>query len=85
MSDKMKHPISVCGVPRNVSPHSHLKIPLWWHSIEGINWSKLGEVCTKAQLEDAISQSAGQHLPNGLLPALDPGDVLVLALRGILD
>ena len=33
----------------------------------------------KMPIEDAISQSLNQKLPNGLLPALDPGDVLILA------
>ncbi len=79
MPDQSAPPIPVFGVPRNVRPVPQIKIPLWWHALDGIGWKERGEVCTKTQLEDAILQSAGQHLPNGLLPALDPGDVLILA------
>lgn len=85
MPDQSAPAIPVFGVPRNVRPVPQIKIPLWWHALDGIGWKERGEVCTKTQLEDAILQSAGQYLPNGLLPALDPGDVLILALRGVLD
>ena len=79
MPDQSAPPIPVFGVPRNVHPVPQIKIPLWWHTIEGINWNELGKICTLKQIEDAIFQSQNQRLPNGLLPALDPGDVVILA------
>lgn len=79
MLEQKKQPIPVFGVPRNVRPVPQIKIPLWWHTIEGINWNELGKICTVKQIEDAIFQSRSQRLPNGLLPALDPGDVVILA------
>lgn len=71
------NPLPVAGTPASVSPNLQMPIPLYWKHDEGINWSK-GEAVTKAQLEQAITQSKGQQLPNGILPALDPGDVVVL-------
>lgn len=79
MPDQKKQPLPVFGVSQKVHPVPQIKIQLWWHASEGVNWNGIGEVCTLKQIEDAISQSAGQRLPNGLLPALDPGDVLILA------
>lgn len=78
MAAQSELPIPVFSVPKNVQPVPQIKIPLYWHSAEGINWSKLGEMCTLGQIEEAIFQSANQRLPNGLLPALDPGDVVIL-------
>jgi hypothetical protein len=68
-------PIPVFGVPAVVNPNRHLLIPLYWHPQEGINWV-VGQVVSKQQLEDAITAAAGLRLPNDLLPALDPGDVI---------
>lgn len=42
-----------------------------------INWSE-GELVSKIQLEAAIEKSGGLRLPNGILPALSPGDVVAL-------
>lgn len=79
MTKQREIPISVFGVPQYVNPQSYIKIPLWWHATGGINWNELGEVCSLRQIEEAILQSANQHLPNGLLPALDPSDIVLLA------
>ena len=75
----MSKPIPVFGVPKCIQPDLHIKIPLWWHPLEGVNWCGQGEVCTRVQLEEAILKSAGCYLPNNPLPALDPGDCLILA------
>ncbi len=79
MTKHKQIPIPVFGVPQYVNPQFHMKIPLWWHAVEGVNWNKSGEICSLKRLEEAILQSADQHLPNGLLPALDPGDLVLLA------
>lgn len=73
-----KVPIPVFGETKYVRPARHMTIPLWWDAIEGINWRAVGVKCTKIQLQEAIQKSAGQQLPNGLLPALAPGDVIEL-------
>lgn len=73
----MNRPIPVFGVPSCVKPRRHMYIDLYWNTQDGINWDR-GEKVSKAQLEVAIKQSAGRRLPNDMLPALDPGDVVVL-------
>ncbi|MGG6295238.1 hypothetical protein ACQ4M4_12685 [Leptolyngbya sp. AN02str] len=75
----IEHPIPVTGVSSGVCPNNAMPIALYWHAHEGINWSKLGAPATRQQLLDAIALSAGFRLPNELLPALCPGDVVVLA------
>lgn len=71
-------PIPVFGVAASVTPRLHMAIPLLRNSEGIINWDK-GEPVSKAQLEEAINRASGLHLPNEILPALDPGDVVVLA------
>ncbi len=71
-------PIPVCGIQESVSPRLEMPIPLYWDHIDGINWSK-GEPVSKAQLSDAIIRERGLRLPNDILPALDPGDVVILS------
>lgn len=71
------NPLPVAGTPVSVSPNLQMPIPLYWVHDEGINWTR-GESVSKAQLEEAINRSGGQRLPNGILPALSPGDVVVL-------
>jgi hypothetical protein len=72
-------PIPQFGIPAVVRPNIGMPITLYLHLQDGINWNGRGEPATKAQLEKAIDQCRGQHIPNDLLPALDPGDVVVLA------
>lgn len=71
-------PIPVFGVPSRVEPRLNMLIDLYWNNRDGINWER-GEPATKVALEQAIDECRGRRLPNELLPALDPGDVLVLA------
>jgi hypothetical protein len=68
-------PIPVFGVPLEVKPDRFRHLKLYWHPQEGINWV-VGQIASKQQLEDAIAAAAGLRLPNDLLPALDPGDVI---------
>lgn len=77
MDGQRQKPIPVRGIGTTVKPNLQMPIRLFWEALEGINWDK-GEPVSKAQLEEAISRSAGLHLPNEILPALDPSDVLVL-------
>lgn len=71
-------PIPVCGVaPSTVRPSPEILIRLYWETNLGINWEK-GDPVTKAQLELAIIRSSNEQLPNGLLPSLCPGDVILL-------
>lgn len=74
-----KHkPIPASGVaPSTVRPITEILIRLYWEPNLGINW-KFGDPVTKAQLELAIIRSSNQQLPNGLLPSLCPGDVILL-------
>ncbi len=74
-----KGPVPVFGVSKYIQPARHMVIPLWWDAAEGVNWQATGVKCTRIQLQEAIEKSAGQRLPNDLLPALSPGDVVSLA------
>lgn len=77
-NEPVLHPIPVCGIPKNLNPRLQVPITLYWHHSDGINWDR-GEPVSKAQLSEAINRSRGLHLPNEILPALDPGDVIVLS------
>lgn len=70
-------PIPVFGVPLKVIPDLTEPIYLYWHDLEGLNWDK-GRPAKREELELAIERSRGQRLPNNFLPALDPGDVVIL-------
>lgn len=79
MNKKVKHPIPICGISGTIRPRPEIKLPLSWHALEGINWSRKGETCTLARLQDAIQRSAGEYLPNGIMCSLNPGEVVILA------
>jgi hypothetical protein len=75
----MKLPTPVCGVPSTMRPRIQMPISLYFRAGE-ISWNgNANEPATKKQLESAIDKSRGHCLPNGILPALDPGDVVVLS------
>ena len=79
MAEQKKYPIPICGVSGVICPRPEIKLPLYWHALEGINWSEIGEVCTLARLQDAIARSTGEYLPNGIMCSLNPGSVVILA------
>lgn len=70
-------PIPVYPVPAEIEPDFLHPIHLYWHRQEGLNWEK-GKPARRAELEQAIECSRGKRLPNDFLPALDPGDVVIL-------
>lgn len=71
-------PIPVFAVPTNVKPIFQVPISLWFDEKEGINWNQLGVKATKSQLVSCIKKCGGRRLPNEILPALDPEDVVIL-------
>ena len=79
MTKNTKHPIPICGISGTIRPRPEIKLPLYWHALEGINWAGIGEVCTLARLQNAIARSADQYLPNGIMCSLNPGEVVILA------
>ena len=75
------HPIPICGISGIIRPCPEIKLPLFWHALEGIYWgdSGNGSICTLSRLQDAIAKSAGEYLPNGIMCSLNPGEVVILA------
>jgi hypothetical protein len=69
--------IPVFGVPAEVIPDFLHPIYLYWHRLEGLNWEK-GKPARREELEQSIERSRGGRLPSDFLPALDPGDVVIL-------
>jgi hypothetical protein len=70
-------PIPISGVAQLVRPIIEMPIALYSDPKLGINW-QIGTVATKSQLEAAILISSNEYLPNGFLPSLCPGDVVIL-------
>lgn len=70
-------PRTVCGVPATVKPNLAMPITLYCNREGEINWDS-GRPVSKLDLEQAIVASRGLYLPNHFLPALTPGDVVVL-------
>lgn len=74
----MNKPIPISGVvARLVRPIIEMPISLYFDPKLGINWES-GTLATKLELEQLIVKSSGEILPNGFLPSLCPGDVVVL-------
>jgi hypothetical protein len=71
-------PIPVFGVPANIKPIFQVPISLWYDKQNGFDWKPVGEPATKSQLEAGIKKCRGRRLPNEILPALDPEDVVIL-------
>ncbi|MCC5640280.1 hypothetical protein LC593_31495 [Nostoc sp. CHAB 5844] len=71
-------PIPVFAVPASVNPVFQMPIGLWYSVQKGINWEHVGQPVTKLQIQNGIKKSSGRKLANEILPALDPGDVVVL-------
>lgn len=70
-------PRSIFGVPAIVKPNKAMFIPLYCDREGRINWDT-GRPVSRIELEEAITASGGSYLPNHILPALDPGDVVIL-------
>ena len=71
------YPLPIFGDRQSITPNTLMPIRLFYWE-EGVNLT-FGQPATKAQLQRAIEVSAGRPLPNDFLPALDPGDVVILA------